>query len=284
MKKFGIIVVVLCVAMFCFTTGCTDNKGEGADSASTDSTAAMMADTTMVDSVVESAPMPKAADKLFADFFFDFISKKKVQMARVQFPLKTVDANGKVGSIARGAWKMERFYQNQEYYTQIFDSEKQKASVAKTKADTVVVEKIHLKQGVVNQYVFNHPEGKWVLAELRSVGLKQSKNASFLAFLQRFFTDKAFQMKNVKSPLPYYGPDPNGEEEDKYINTKIPASTWTEYVPEIPKDQIYNILYGQKYEEGNEKIFLFKGIANGLETELKFKKQGGRWMLVKMSL
>lgn len=283
MRKFGLVAILMCMAMLCFTTGCSDKKTEGADSTARDSMLADTTDTTKIDSVVEAAPMPKAADKLFADFFFDFISKKKVQMARVQFPLKATNG-GKVRMIERGAWRMERFYQNQEYYTQIFDSEKQMESVAKTKADTVIVEKIHLKQGVVEQYVFNHPDGKWMLTELRTVGLGQSQNASFLAFLQKFFSDKSFQMANVKNPLAYYGPDPNGEEEDRYVKTKIPASSWSEYVPEVPGDQIYNILYGQKYVEDNEKIFLFKGIANGLETQLRFQKLGGKWKLVKLHL
>ena len=33
----------------------------------------------------------------------------------------------------------------------------------------------------------------------------------------------------------------------------------------------------------NEKIFIMRGIANGLEMELRFKKVGGRWLLMKMT-
>lgn len=283
MKKFVLCVVVVCAAMVCVTTGCSEKKAEPVDTTATDTLAVDTVDTVKVDSVVEAAPMPKAADKLFADFFFDFISKKKVQLNRIEFPLK-VTADGKTRLVGRQEWRMERFYQNQEYYTQIFDNERQMRDVAKTKADTVIVEKIHLANGRVEQYVFHHPEGKWLLTELRTVGLKESANASFLAFLQRFFSDHDYQMAHVKSPLDYYGPDPNGEDENHYVRMKIQAATWSEYLPEIPGDQIYNILYGQVYKESQEKIFLFKGIANGLETQLRFQKQGSQWRLTKLSL
>ncbi|MBQ7421155.1 MAG: DUF4348 domain-containing protein [Prevotella sp.] len=285
MKRLVFVVVLACAAMMCFTTGCTNGKHETANAGDSlaDTLAADTTDTLKEDSVAETAPMPKAADKLFADFFFDFMSKKKVQMSRIQFPLRSVMGN-KTKLIERKAWKMEHFYQNQEYYTQIFDDEKQMKAFAGADADSAIVEKIHLQEGLVEQYIFEHPEGKWMLTELRTVWMNQSKNASFLAFLQRFFSDKAFQMRSVKNPLPYYGPDPEGEDDAVYVKMRIPADTWVDYLPEIPGDQIYNILYGQKYGEGNEKIFLFKGLSNGLETQLLFKKTGGKWQLVKLNL
>lgn len=269
--------------MMFVATGCSEKKTESADTVATDTLDVDTVDTVKIDSVVEAAPMPKSADKLFADFFFDFISKKKVQMNRIEFPLK-VTADGETKQVTRNQWHMERFYHNQEYYTQIFDNERQKKAVAKIKSDTVIVEKIHLNEGQVEQYVFHNPEGKWWLTEVRTVDIKESSNASFLSFLHRFFTDSGYQMEHVKNPLAYYGPDPNGEDENKYIRTQISANTWSEYLPEIPSDQIYNIDYGQTYKEGQEKIFLFKGIANGLETELRFQKQGGEWKLTKLSL
>ena len=282
MKKALFLLVAVFVAAMFFTTGCT-KKSEAVDSVATDTLVTDTVDTVKVDSIVEAAPMPKAADKLFADFFFDFISKKKVQMNRIEFPLRMV-ANGKTKLVERGQWRMERFYQNQEYYTQIFDNERQMKAVAKTKADTVIVEKIHLTVGRVEQYVFHHPEGKWLLTEVRSSGLKESGNASFLAFLQRFFSDADYQRQHVKSPLAYYGPDPNSEDENKYVSMKISALSWSDYLPEIPGDQIYNVVYGKADSDSREKIFLFKGIANGLETQLRFQKQGGQWMLTKLSL
>ena len=38
----------------------------------------------------EDTPLPKAADELFDDFFFNFVSNPKFQTSRVVFPLKNV--------------------------------------------------------------------------------------------------------------------------------------------------------------------------------------------------
>ena len=52
---------------------------------------------------------------------------------------------------------------------------------------------------------------------------------------------------------------------------------------ELPRDMIYNIIYGQTYEHSNQKIFLLRGISNGQEMELTFRRKDGEWKLVKIS-
>ena len=64
---------------------------------------------------------------------------------------------------------------------------------------------------------------------------------------------------------------------------KIAASEWSGFLPEIPTNVMYNILYGQKYKDGNRKILSFKGLSNGLETQLIFKRRGGKWRLEKLN-
>ena len=77
MKKGVIVVVILCVAMISFNTGCTDKKPEHVDSVSTDSIVAdTIKDSDTVAMIVEETPMPKAADELFDDFFFNFINSE----------------------------------------------------------------------------------------------------------------------------------------------------------------------------------------------------------------
>lgn len=281
MKKLSLLgllgVVYVALTMMSCTGKQPEQQPTGKDSLAVDSSSVAE------DTVAVEPQTAKAADKLFADFFFDFISKKKVQMNRILFPLPVTE-NGKTKTVERRAWRMEHFYQNQEYYTQIFDNDKQRDDVRKRDVDTVVVEKIHLKKGIAEQYVFCHPQGFWVLASINKVGLSQSNNASFLTFLQKFFADKKFQLSHVANPLSYEGPDPDGDDETTVVKRKIPAHTWSDYLPEIPRDQIYNIVYGQTYAEGKEKIFLFKGISNGLETELKFRKTGSDWKLTKINL
>ena len=45
---------------------------------------------------------------------------------------------------------------------------------------------------------------------------------------------------------------------------------------------IYNIIYGQTYEESTQKVFVIRGISNGLETEMTFRRKDGKWKLVKI--
>ena len=162
MKKAFLLIVCVCVAMVAVTTGCTSKKVDGDDSTTTDSTAAEDTDTVdSVDSateVIAATPMPKAADQLFDDFFFNFIANKKLQMNRIKFPLPVVNGT-KTTELTRGNWKMDYFFRKQGYYTLIFDNEKQIKFSKSTDLDSVIVEKIHLKRGTIEQYWFDHQDG-----------------------------------------------------------------------------------------------------------------------------
>ncbi len=116
MKKLSLLgllgVVYVALTMMSCTGKQPEQQPTGKDSAAVDSSSVAE------DTVAVEPQTAKAADKLFADFFFDFISKKKVQMNRILFPLPVTE-NGKTKTVERRAWRMEHFYQNQEYYTQI---------------------------------------------------------------------------------------------------------------------------------------------------------------------
>lgn len=283
MRKSVLSVFLVCVAMVCSNTGCSDKKPEPADTTRTDSFVSdTIVDSGTVAQIVEETPMPKTADELFDDFFFNFINSKKLQRGRVMFPLP-VRTGKHVSYIQRRNWQMEHFFRDQDYYTLIFDDEEQMNGIKDTAINNVVVEKIYIEQGMMEQFQFIRSDGKWALTEIRNVGLEESKNASFLTFLQKFFTEPEFQAGSIAEPLAYYGPDPEGEDEAGYVNTSIPADSWADFLPEIPDNVIYNIIYGQKYSGGKERIFLFKGISNGLETELFFKYADEGWKLMKIN-
>ena len=36
-------------------------------------------------------------------------------------------------------------------------------------------------------------------------------------------------------------------------------------------------------KEGNRKLFVLRGIANGLELEMTFQRKGGEWKLIKLT-
>lgn len=283
MKKCVFLFFLACVGMMVVSTGCNDKKPEPVDTTKTDSVVKDTADSDTVAQIIAETPMPKAADQLFDDFFFNFIASPKVQRARINFPLPvtvTTDRQQRTMEMKRSQWKMDKFFRPQGYYTLIFDNENQMKLAKSTKLDSVIVERIHLRRGEVEQYWFDHQNGKWRMCAIKRISFSQSVNASFLKFLSRFFESDGNGY--IKDPLPYSGPDPNGEE-TSIVNTSIPANEWKTFLPEIPGDEIYNILYGQKYKEGTRKILSFKGLSNGLETQLVFKKKKGNWQLVKLN-
>lgn len=281
MKKGVVSVFVICafcVSTMMWTTGCTDKK-PAADTLVVDS----VPDTTAVDTMdqlISEQQMPKAADELFDDFIFNFAANRKLQMKRIVFPLKVVDGK-KVSYIQKSKWKMEHFFMNQGYYTLIFDNTRQMNVVKDTSINNVVVEKVYLKRKKVKKYMFERQNGQWMLESIQTNAMYQNTNASFLAFYQRFVTDSAFQVESLNNPVVFTGPDP--DDDFSTMTGEIDPGTWPAFAPELPVDFIYNIMYGQKYTEGRQKIFVMRGIANGMEMQLTFKRIGGNWKLTKLS-
>lgn len=281
MKKGVAFVFAACMLMLTWTTGCSDKKPVAADSVIVDSLLAV--DTAAVDTMdqlISEQQMPKAADELFDDFIFNFAANRKLQMNRIKFPLKVVDGD-EVSFIKKGQWKMEHFFMDQGYYTLIFDNMKQMDLVKDTSINNVVVEKVYLDEEKVKKYMFERLGGRWMLTSVQTNAMIQNTNASFLAFYQRFASDPDFQLESLNNPVMFTGPDP--DDDFSTMTGEIAPETWSAFAPELPSGFIYNIMYGQKYTEGNQKIFVMRGIANGMEMELTFKKIDGEWKLTALS-
>ena len=273
------IVLAIVVGMVSFSSvGCSDKKPAPADSDSVSTSVAEAAVDTM-DQIIAETPMPKAADELFDDFFFNFAANRKLQMSRIKFPLPVYTGNDSV-FVQKKSWKMDHFFMHQDFYTLIFDNMKQMAVVKDTTIGHVVVERINLHKRHVRQYVFDRILGQWMMTRIVNEPLAKSKNASFLTFYSKFVADTAFQVRSVNDPLDFTGPNPD----DDFSNMSgiLAPEQWPSFAPELPGKTIYNILYGQKYSESNQKIFVIRGIANGLETELTFRRKGGHWKLMKL--
>lgn len=285
MKKLSFLSVLLAVlTVVCFTSvGCSDKKpAQVHDSTSVDS---VVADTQTVDStekLIEETPMPKAADELFDDFVFNFAANRKLQMKRVHFPLPVYHNDKLVKSIGKRAWKMEHFFMHQDYYTLIFDNQKQMNLVKDTAIDHVVVEKVFYAKKKVQQFLFNRINGEWMMTSINYKPMYSNMNASFLKFYGRFATDSAFQAEHLHNPVKFVGPDP--DDDFSTMSGDIEPETWPAFAPQLPHGMIYNIIYGQKYAESNQKIFVIRGIANGMETILTFKRVHGKWMLTKLNM
>ena len=252
-KIFGAIFACV-LLMF----SCTGKQAQRVEEPMTDSVADTVDSVPMdtLEQLLAEIPTPKAMDEFFDDFFFNFAANKKVQKARIIFPL-TVHKSDKDEQIEKNKWKMERFFMHQGYYTLIFNNDEQMQMSKDTSINQAIVERIQLKMKI-----------------------EDNINASFLAFYQKFVTDKAFQVKSLNSLVKFVGPDP--DDDYNMMEGLITPDTWEAFAPQLPSKTIYNIIYGEPKSVGNEKIFILRGISNGQELELRFKKVGERWLLMKM--
>lgn len=276
------VVLLLLLALVVVPMGCTDKKPKPVDSLSADS---MIADTSDVDStetLIEETPMPKAADELFDDFIFNFAANRRLQRERIVFPLK-IYKNGKLKKeIQQPEWKMEHFFMRQEYYTLIFDNARQMKLVKDTSINHVVIEKIFFRKKLVQQFLFNRINGQWMMTSMNYKPMYQNKNSDFLKFYDRFSRDSAFQVASMADEVEFTAPDPNNDFAS--ISGVMMPQQWPDFKPVlIPKNKIYNIIYGQTYTEATRKIFVIRGISNSLDIELSFRKIHGRWKLVKFN-
>ena len=278
MKRFLIAIVAGVLLMF----SCTGNKTQRAEEPQADSVADTV-EVSPIDSLeqlIGETPTPKAMDELFDDFVFNFSANQKLQMDRVVFPL-TVRKGEKTETIDKKKWEMERFFMRQGYYTLFFDNEKQMQLMKDTSINQAIVEKVLLKKDLVKDYVFNRIRGAWMLCEIREMDISENRNASFLDFYLHFVSDMAFQLKSLNSMVKFVGPDP--DDDFNMMEGIITPDTWEAFAPQLPSKVLYNIIYGQPEPVGNEKIFILRGIANGQEMELRFKKVNSRWLLMKMT-
>ena len=280
MKRLSFVAMALAL----LTLSCGGRQA----AAPADTTPADTADTTATDSVepvdtleqlIAETPMPRAADELFDDFLFNFAANRNLQMERVNFPLPNV-RNGKMTQVGKGEWKMERFFMRQDYYTVLFDNQQQMELVRDTSVSQATVEKIYFNTGAVIQYQFRRIKGAWMLLEVRTEPIASNRNASFLDFYHQFVTDSAFQTESLAQTVAFVGPDP--DDDFAQMEGILTPDTWPAFAPELPDRMIYNIVYGKQEEDSDEKIFMMRGIANGMEVEMTFRRSDGQWKLVKM--
>ena len=278
MKRFLIGFLTVTGLMF----SCTGNKAGQADETATDSVAdtSEVAETDTLELLITETPMPRAADAMFDDFVFNFAANQRLQKERIIFPLRQTEA-GKTTQIEKNHWQMEHFFMRQGYYTLLFNEEKQMALMKDTAVSEAVVEKIQLKKNRVTNYLFQRIRGAWMLKGIQITPIAENANADFLAFYQKFVSDSAYQVKSLNETVEFVGPDP--DDDFNMMEGVITPDTWEAFAPTLPAKVLYNIVYGKPQTSGKEKIFLMRGVANGLELELRFKKVGNQWKLMKMT-
>ena len=272
--------MLLCLLL---TFSCTGKKAGvetdvPADSVG-DSSQVVIEDT--LEQLITETPMPRAADAYFDDFIFNFTANKRLQFERIVFPLRVTEADGKTRMTEKSQWKMEHLFMRQGYYTLLFDDDDQMSHMKDSAVNEAIVEKIMLKKNKVKNYFFHRVRGAWMMYEVRTTPVEENANASFLTFYKRFTTDSVFQVQSINETVEFVGPDP--DDDFNVMEGVITPDTWEAFAPQLPEKVLYNIVYGKPEAKDNKKIFLMRGVSNGLEVELRFKKVGSKWLLMKMT-
>lgn len=278
MRRCFIALSAIMLLMF----SCTGKKAGQTDEVPTDSVADStdVAVTDTMELLITQTPMPRAADAMFDDFIFNFVANKKLQKERTVFPLRTTEGNKTVNT-KEEQWQMERLFMRQGYYTLLFSDEEQMSLMKDTAVSQAIVEKIQLKKNRVVNYRFFRVKGAWMMTSINVTPISENANASFLNFYQKFVTDSVFQLESINETVQFVGPDP--DDDFAQMEGVITPDTWEAFAPTLPVKVLYNIVYGKPKAANKEMIFLMKGVANGLEMELRFKKVGNKWLLMKMT-
>jgi len=277
MKRFWFVFSVV-VLLFSACQGNKTGNSEVEETADSTQQADTVA-TSLEEEIAEDVPVPKAADELFDDFIFNFAANRTLQSSRIKFPL-LIKRGDEVSYLKKGEWQMEYFFMKQDFYTLLFDSEKEMETVKETNIEHATVEKIYLHSKTVKQYVFDRVNGLWILQQVIHMPLSESRNASFLEFYEQFASSPEYQAKHLMDNVKFVGPDP--DDDFSQMEGVITPDTWEAFAPELPSGMIYNIVYGQPQKETGRKVFVLRGIANGMEMELTFKHEGGKWKLEKL--
>jgi len=89
------------------------------------------------------------------------------------------------------------------------------------------------------------------------------------------------QAESLGQTVTFVGPDPDGD--FAQMEGILTPDTWPAFAPELPDRMIYNIVYGKPQGDSDQKVFVMRGIANGLEVEMTFRHDDDHWKLVKLT-
>lgn len=255
-RVLTIIFICCCTAFVACQFGVTDSEEEAAsDSLSNDSLELESLD------LYKDAPIPQAADELFDDFFYSYISSHRFAAERSNKGIEPVNLS------------------EEEPFFVVYEREEDLELMKDTTLHRVVLEKIEWEDDVVINYIFQKASGKWFLTDLSENEVSDTPNAGFFIFLRDFFTDTSYQYESLRLPIKY---NYYSEEDETIIESELDLQDWKELVGSLPLDvkYLYNIDYGQSLISSNRKSFLLKGLSNGLLMKFHFGFAGGQWQLI----
>ena len=243
--------------------------------------------TSMVDSAAHKAdtvPLPVVeeikpieADELFDDFIFNYAQDHELQLQRTKFPLPYYKEDSPL-KIEKAFWKHDDLFSKENAYTLLFDNEEQMDLVGDTTLMSVQVEWIYLKTRTIKKYYFEKLKGVWMLEAINLRKMATDEPADFIAFYTQFATDSLFQQKHIAPRLQFVTIDP--DDEFSILETTLDAGQWTAFSPQLPKERLSNIDYGQHISpQSHTRILKINGIGNGYSNLFYFRRQGESWEL-----
>ena len=252
-----------------------ESQGELTDSVE------VVADTLVVEEVVEEPEVSAYAERSFAEFLYNFATSERFQLRRVIFPLPYY-MDSKKDSIEKEEWKHDPLFSQQEFYTMLYD-ELEDAELEKDTASTSVrIEWIDLKERRLKRYYFERLYGWWKLEAIddATISKDESGQEDFYEFYERFANDSLFQAERVSDPLPFVAPDP--EDDFQILETTIQKAQWFTFQPKLPTEHLTNINYGQRLDrKSRTRIIELRGFGNGFCNTLYFRCRDGEWKLTR---
>ena len=239
------------------------------------------ADTLFLDLETIDTPLPKTIDELFNDFLFSFDQSNRLQRTRIQFPLRVINARGDVRYIQKNEWQHHYLLLHQDFCTVLWNSRRQMDMAQDSSVCEARVDQIYLHSRQIESFVFQRDStsGLWMLTEQCQVPFEHTDLAPFLDFYREFSTDSIYQRRHVADPLKYITSDDN---EYERIKGNINTDQWFEFQPDIPKDVLVHIAYGQTYNNRQRMLLQLRGISDGLQSVLVFQRDGNSWRLTEL--
>ena len=267
MRFFWLNLAVLSFLVACKPHSSTDTKGNesGGDEA------ALLMDAQIEESIERIHERP---DVSFDDFIYNFMQDSLFQKRRILFPLHFFN-HGVVSHIPSSEWVYDEMYKNQDLYTLIYDSNESLATKSDSGLHQVIVENVYLQKQAIRQYCFVKRNHFWLLKQILESDMSKDVNHDFYTFYRMFTTDDEFQMQHIKNPFYFRTFD---VENDQIIEGVLDSQQWPDYRPEMPKDTLTNINYGQHYEQSNKRVVLICSPSGGMGCTVTFVRHGHKWM------
>ncbi len=230
----------------------------------------------------EVTPEPDTADELFLDFFFRFTTDEAFQLRRIRFPLSLTDDRDEE-RISRAQWTERNPFDNQEFYSVIYDREHDITVQNDTSLHHVKVWWILLGKDEQVGFDFHKIDGQWLLTDCSRIATSQTAIAGFIDFFSHFCADTLHQTEFIQFPLKLVSvPDEDVEEN---VTEELSEADWEELRHELPlpSDVLACIDYGQPMLSQNRKIMMLEGLSSGLFIKYRFDHTNGSWKLYEIN-